>query len=353
MSFGIANNVRSRVVRTCTPELFHRAMESRVVAEICAQIKDALEAVRRGEMTPEDFETLKANLKKALIIFTFHATFKEGRRKNEEAIPSGFSIYDLDHIQNPEGRWAEIEPRKEELGIVLAHITPSSEGLRLVFIMPQGMSLEEVQAWMARQLGDTQYDACVKDYARCSFAVPREYVLWMDEEKLFAPTIPLAKGEGTECQEGCSIEQDDVSSEPALATSPLPPSEGGGFPTHFKGTPYTTIIQEWFQRNGGEPESGERNTKLHRLASHLRYITDNNEELLLHIMPRFGLKEEEMKQLIHSACIAKFYGMPKALKKLLSEVRREHEEEKSEIINQKSTPLLRCQDACLLSSSCW
>ena len=39
MSFGIANNVRSKEVRTCTPELFHRALESRVVAEMCAKIK--------------------------------------------------------------------------------------------------------------------------------------------------------------------------------------------------------------------------------------------------------------------------------------------------------------------------
>ena len=186
MNFGIANNVRSKVVRTCTPELFHQAIESQVVADVCAQIKDALEAVRRGEMSREDFETLKGDLKKALIIFTFHATFKNGRRKNEEAIPSGLSIYDLDHIPNPEGRWKEIEPRKEELGIVLAHITPSSEGLRLVFVMPQGMDLAQAQAWMARQLGDKEYDACVKDYARCSFAVPREYVLFVDENALFA-----------------------------------------------------------------------------------------------------------------------------------------------------------------------
>ena len=114
MSFGIAYNVKSKV-RVCTPELFHRAIDSQVVADVCAQIKDALEAVRRGEMSAEDFETLKGNLKKALIIFTFHATFKNGRRKNDEAVPSGLSIYDLDHIPNPEGRWKEIEPRKEEL----------------------------------------------------------------------------------------------------------------------------------------------------------------------------------------------------------------------------------------------
>ena len=340
MSFGIGNNVRSKV-RECTPELFNRALESRVVADVCAQIKDALEAVRRGEMSPEDFETLKGNLKKALIIFTFHATFKEGKRKNDDAIPSGLSIYDLDHIPNPEGRWKEIEPRKEELGIVLAHITPSSEGLRLVFIIPPGMNLEQAQAWMARQLGDAQYDACVKDFARCSFAVPREYVLFVDEEKLFAPTIPLVKGVG-----GCSIGQGEESTEPTPATSPLPPSEGGGennhgvhdaFPTTFKGIPYATIIEEWFKQNGGEPEMGERNSKLHRLASHLRYITDNNEKHLLQILPNYGLKEDEMKSLIHHACIAKFYGMPKSLKKLLADAEKSKEEkEESDIINQTS-----------------
>ena len=85
----------------------------------------------------------------------------------------------LDHISDPRGRWAEMEPRKEELGIVLAHVSPSTEGLRLVFVIPQGMSLPEAQAWMARQLGDKEYDASVKDYARCSFAVPRGYVLWV------------------------------------------------------------------------------------------------------------------------------------------------------------------------------
>ena len=197
MSFGIANNVRSKV-RVCTPERFNKALDSEIVANVCAEIKDAWEAVQRGEMTPEDFETLKGNLKKALIIFTFHATFKNGRRKNNEAVPSGLSIYDLDHIPNPEGRWLEIEPRKEELGIVLAHITPSTEGLRLVFVTPEGMSLAEAQAWMAKQLGDDKYDACVKDYARCSFAVPREYVLYQSEglfnEELRMKTAKLDEG---------------------------------------------------------------------------------------------------------------------------------------------------------------
>ena len=185
MSFGIANNIRSEV-RECTPELLAQALESPQVARTCAEIEDALEKFRRGELLQDEYETLKAQLKKRLPIITFHATFQNGRRKNDDAIPSGLSIYDIDHIPNPREKWAEIEARKEELGILLSHISPSLEGLRLVFIMPQGMDLAQAQAWMASQLGDAQYDSCVKDYARCSFVVPREYVLFMDTDGLFS-----------------------------------------------------------------------------------------------------------------------------------------------------------------------
>ena len=84
-------------------------------------------------------------------------------------------------------------------------------------------------------------------------------------------------------------------------------------PLSFKGIPYSDIINRWFSLAGGEPVEGERNDKLHRLASHLRYITDNNEETLLQIMPRYGLPEKEMKGLIHSACSAKWYSVPKLM----------------------------------------
>ena len=160
--FGIANNVRSEV-RECTPDLFKQALDSPQVANTCAKIEDALEAYRRGELTKDEYETLKAKLKKQLPIFTFHATFKHGKRRNDDAVPSGLSIYDLDHIANPRERWAEIESRKEELGILLSHISPSLEGLRLVFVIPKGMDLAQAQAWMARELGDKEYDSCVKD----------------------------------------------------------------------------------------------------------------------------------------------------------------------------------------------
>ena len=47
---------------------------------------------------------------------------------------------------------------------------------------------------------------------------------------------------------------------------------------------------------------GERNDKLFRLAVQLRCITDNNEDHLLEILPRYGLGEAEMRRIAH--CIA-------------------------------------------------
>lgn len=71
--------------------------------KICAEIEDALEATRRGEMPKEDFDTLKAERKKMLPVITPHATFKNGRRLNADALPSGLSMYDVDHITDPRG----------------------------------------------------------------------------------------------------------------------------------------------------------------------------------------------------------------------------------------------------------
>ena len=110
--FGISRSVRSREVQVCTPELFHRAIKGSKVSLICAEIEDALEKLRRGELKKEEYERMKTQLKSQLPILTPHATFKNGRRLNAEAIPSGLSIYDKDHIPNPRGYWEEVGSRQ-------------------------------------------------------------------------------------------------------------------------------------------------------------------------------------------------------------------------------------------------
>lgn len=181
---GFSKNNFSKVV-PCTVELLNSAIDSAEVMNVCGQIANKLEAVKAGQATRTEFDEYKTAMKKQLPVLTPHAIFKNGERKNAEAIPSGLSMYDIDHIENPRGYYhSMIEDRISELGIVTAHVTPSTEGLRLIFEMPTGMTLEQAQKWMSEQLGDAHYDGSVKDYARCSYLVPRAYILYMDEEEL-------------------------------------------------------------------------------------------------------------------------------------------------------------------------
>ncbi len=263
--FDYIQNIRSHHTVPCTTVILHTVMRSTIVGQTCAEIADCHEQMLRGEMSRENFETKKSELKRRLPAFCFHAHFKNGRRLNADAVPSGLSILDIDHIGRPKagpspalpvGEGVEQpkepskkqpeEPQKEDskeqpkepstlmetlkehlftatpitdeetmaalqrLGIVLVHKTPSGEGLRLVFVIPEGMGLVEGQQWLAQQIGLKEFDEACKDLARCSFAVPEEYVLFIDEEELFKEQAqqpqqaqqphpqPLSKGEGSD-----------------------------------------------------------------------------------------------------------------------------------------------------------
>ena len=215
-------------------------MRSAIVGQTCAEIADCHEQMLRGEMSREDFGTKKSELKRRLPAFCFHAHFKNGRRLNAEAVPSGLSILDIDHIKgSPEVFFNEkVKDRAKESGIVLAHKTPSGEGLRLVFVIPQGMGLVEGQQWLAQQIGLKEFDEACKDLARCSFAVPEEYVLFIDEEELFKEqpqqpqqphSHPLSKGEGSDMlQDNPASTNNTPAKTPAEHSTPLSLGEGLG-----------------------------------------------------------------------------------------------------------------------------
>ena len=335
MSFGISNSVKSQVVQVCTPELLNQALDNPNVGRVCAEIKDALEQCRRGELLAEEFEELKGRLKKQLPILTPHATFRNGRRLNADAVPSGLSMYDLDHIADPEGRWREIEPRKDELGIVMAHITPSTEGLRLIFIIPEGKGLAEAQRWMAEQLGDTKYDECVKDYARCSFIVPREYVLFLSDALFEERTdiippprsalVPLSQRDKVGDSVSSLLSTPKIGVVPEGGggmieapdnVNPLPPlncppetgatSEAEGVDktplTPQEALPYPDLIEVLEDQLGGIPTHGSRNNFIFTMACHLRYVCNDEPEWIAQVLPTYGENREKWMATIRSAC---------------------------------------------------
>ena len=295
---GISKSVKDKV-QPCTSEQLNGALDSPQVAEVCQAIADALQKYRQGEMTQEDFEATKGRLKKQLPILTLHATFKNGRRKNDEALPSGLSMYDLDHIPDPRAKWAEMESRREELGIVFAHITPSTEGLRLVFAVPSGMDLAKAQAWMAEQLGDTQYDACVKDYARCSFLVPRAYVLYMDESGLFgSPQITQIITDDNLPSGG--IKEENNQNNPCESVESVVQEKE--YAEEYEEIPYTVLVQVLEEQMGGVPEHGSRNNFIFAMACHLRYVCNDDPLWIAQVMPTYGEAEDKWMSTLRSAC---------------------------------------------------
>ena len=370
--FGISRSVRSREVQVCTPELFHRAIKGSKVSLICAEIEDALEKLRRGELKKEEYERMKTQLKSQLPILTPHATFKNGRRLNAEAIPSGLSIYDKDHIPNPRGYWEEkrkILAQKSVLdSICLVHVTPSTEGLRLIFKIPKGMTLAEAQKWMSEQLEDNDYDSCVKDLARPSFLVPEDYILYIDEAKLFEvanTSLNIKEGSASESEDlkqgglhrtnnrnsvASNNKGEGFDAPPtlersgserrvgAVSPSPLrgegrgerwsPPYEGGTgwlgktsetqFPQEYNGIPYATLVTKLVELLGGEPQHGSRNTFIFTLACYLRYICDDNADWVKSVIPIFGEEQKRAFTTVESACARKqSHVMPGIVRKAI------------------------------------
>ena len=88
----------------------------------------------------------------------------------------------------------------------------------------------------------------------------------------------------------------------------------------FKGIPYSSIIKEYWSLNGGEPQEGERNVKLHQLAVNLRAICDNNVELILQIIPRYGLPEDETRRIVASACKEEPKGISTKMKSIIKKL---------------------------------
>ena len=248
--------------------------------------------------------------------------------------------------------------------IVLVHVTPSSEGLRLVFIIPDGMSLADAQKWMSQQLGDGEYDVCVKDLARPSFIVPEDYILFINNEELFKERIDTyslagdckspehlaganAQAQSTnhqvqssnlkvqsnnfKVQSNSDVQDNRLSgtnSHPAVSSgSAIQPAQSGDsngtaagdlspagahpdacpeiFPTEYQGIPYDQLIRKLIELLGGEPEHGSRNSFIFTLSCYLRYLCDDNPAWIKQIIPTFGEDQKRAFTTVESACSRK------------------------------------------------
>ena len=244
-------------------------------------------------------------LKHRLPVWTPHcAEFANNHRAVADAIkPLNRLMLDFDEKGHTDEIMSTLKMKHETLmtcGIVPLLIEESARrGTHVLVELPEGMTAEQAQELMAEATGFTP-DAAVKDVSRCIYMVPEDHTRYVNP-KLFE--VSEHQGNFSQMQEPDHQIMQDDEQERKIAPS-------------FKGIPYTSIISEWWHRNGGEPAEGERNVKLHKLAVNLRAICDNKKEVLMEVMPRFGLSEVELKSVVDSAC----KEPPKGISKMMSDI---------------------------------
>ena len=273
---------RGAATEICTEEVFNQAIQDPSVASNCEMYKN----------THDD------KYKRRLPGICFHAWFADNKRHEESAQPSGLFIFDIDKMQDNLGTDARtfyhehVEPRIDELSILVAHITPSADGLRLVAPMRPGMDIEQSQAWLGNELG-VKYDGCVKDLARLSFLVPESHFLHIDRTALFAPceNLPATTSQALVKEEIETLEAEEIGS-----VSEVYESE-----ETYKGVSLRRIVEVLITRTGGEPVEGERNNRIFTTASYLRFICDFNAKRLCELIPHYGLTDAEMMKICQNA----------------------------------------------------
>ena len=328
----------------------------------------------------ERWHSDKSKLKKRLPAFVFQVghiepteklvfgkPMKAAWRKAEHARLNGLVMLDIDNIgaplNPPKGgkpeldvarqafadvvtRWNEAHPKEvadcesslplggqgvgwcsafcRHFGILLVHVTPSGQGLRIVFKADAKVgNLADNQQHLASMLSLPLDEAC-KDSVRLSFGFSRRDIIYIelnellnydneDYEKSFgeayrtgqAHPLPLPKGGEQEAE----TEQ---------KASPF----GGGLEgaPSYRGVPYSVIADAWLRAQYGHlPAVGERNAAYYALVQQcMRYICDFSEDMVVGATPDYGLSEQERRACARSAIGARRYAaMPRRLVEFL------------------------------------
>jgi hypothetical protein len=309
-------NGKSAQVLACPQDKLNEIFDSPEVAEVCQQL------------TQVDHDSDEAKtLKQRLPLLMFMANYTDGRRHAKSAVPTNMSYLDLDKLngEDPREVWKRLVQtlllQELEHLIVLVHVSCSGKGLRIVYIIPSQFGhlspterIDQSKQWLAAQLGVTD-DSKTKDLARGSFAVPRSYVLYGPDKRLFEESVSESvKDEMFDVRS----KMEDVKTQPS---SVIPQTSGKQFPTHYHGIPFTDIIAKYWEMNnrGFEPTQGDRDTLTYQLACDLRHICGRNFEWLDQVIPCYdGFPLEEKRAKIKSALSSEFNGFPLRLRNTLN-----------------------------------
>ena len=233
---------------------------------------------------------------------------------------------DIDHISREQMQpvMMRILSKKDELGLLLLEKSARGAGYHLVFKRKPELSQEENLHWASELLG-VEFDKGAKDITRVFFTTTNEDLLFLDDGIFSLSPSPLQK------------EREPKSAEPQSAAEPpflfshlkvgvWHAMEGDGGRLLYNGIPYSDIIRKWWElyNEGKEPVRTNRDVLTFELAVNLRHICGFDRELMDAVIPCYdGFSETQKMKCIDSALAEKRTQMPKRLKDVLFEVRRD------------------------------
>lgn len=326
-----AASVRDQFCTPITADNFVAVMKKPFIQNICDQIK---------LLDQNDTDEL-ARLKKQLPIVCFHAReFKNARRKNDNALPSGLAMLDIDHVEGVAldlaNRMAKSVDLKQN-AIAFIAVTPSGHGIRIVGERRPKESLPQAQQRIAQLFGVASYDACTKDLARASFVSPWSYVVYFNPALFVVPDLELLPDAQpvevhTEPTPASSTPQPVPVSDQPVETEPAPSSNiPEPLPVSDLEKDYTRrVALALLELMGGNPTVGERNNIYYNLCRHLRTICAFSPEWLVSVVPDFALPLAERQATAASAVasartVSKSYLLQQAVIKVKNAENAEEE----------------------------
>ena len=287
-----------------------------------AQFWALVKASQWNENIDKYRETGDASLKRKLPAFIFQATFDETTSKSGKAGAwrkqaatrlTGLVVMDVDHVESEELRVkseefaaADFKQRANELGILLIYITPSGQGLKIVF------------------------KARLKDASRMSFICKESDILYLDNELFTYENPEFGEKYDAEYHAGHSQAKGRSAKSAPSARETVTSRENNNLSQIpqmkelvYHGVPYSKIVEAWLGDKKVEP--GDRHRTSLVLADHLRYITDNDPVLIEQILRETPFvkdiveeRNEDVAQTVKSAQGYEFLkGIPRRMQNAL------------------------------------
>ena len=260
---------------------------------------------------------------------------------------SGLFMFDVDHVDNPREIFEQTQAEGFPWKVVFAHLTSSGKGLRLVCKAKVEVgNIADNQIELAKALG-VKADASCIDASRISYAPMREDVYYLNEKELlnyyneefdktYCEAYRSGRTEPTEKthsfdelrvkNEELRVENEDERSDESEVPSPI--GEGGERGL-YHGVEYAKICEAWQTAQGGAPAAGDRHRTMLQMALDLRYICDNQPDMVDRVLRMCGFVQDvirergdkEVSDIAHTACERKLYkDIPKRMQGVLESV---------------------------------